>query len=35
MGSHWAFMIDSHARSIYDDMDGWTFKHNVDCPELF
>ena len=35
MGSHWASMIDSHAHFISDDMDGSTFEHNVDCPELF
>ena len=35
MGSHWAFMTDSHARSISDDIDGSTFEHNIDYPELF
>ena len=26
-------MIDTHARTIFDDMDGFTFVHNVDCIE--
>ena len=30
MDSHWAFMIDTHARTISDDMDGSTFEHSVD-----
>ena len=33
MGSDCAFMIDTHAHTIFDDMDGSTFEHNVDCPE--
>ena len=33
MGSYWVFIIDTHARNIYDDMDGSTFEHNVYCPE--
>ena len=33
MGSHWAFMIDTHALTISNDMDGSTFEHTVDCPE--
>ena len=33
MGSHWAFMIDTHARIISDDMDGSTFEPSVDYPE--
>ena len=26
-------MIDTHARTISDDMVGSTFKHSGDCPE--
>ena len=26
-------MIDTHARTISDDMDGSTFEHSIDCPE--
>ena len=33
MGSHWAFTIDTHAHTIFDDMDGSTFEHSVDCLE--
>ena len=33
LSSHWAFMIDTHARTISDDMDSSTFKHSVDCIE--
>ena len=33
MCSYWAFMIDTHARSISDGMDGSTFEHNVGCLE--
>ena len=31
--SHWAFMIDTHAHTISDDMDSLTFEHSVDCAE--
>ena len=34
MGSHWAFMIDTYARTIFVDMDGSTFEHSFDCLEL-
>ena len=33
MGSYWVFIIDTHAHTISDDMDGLTFEHNVYCPE--
>ena len=33
LSSYWSFMIDTHARTISDDMDGSTFEHNVDCLE--
>ena len=33
LSSHRAFMIDMHARTIYDDMDSSTFEHSVDCVE--
>ena len=33
MGSHWAFMIDTYAHTISNDMDRLTFEHNVDCSE--
>ena len=26
-------MIDTHARTIYDDMNGSIFEHGVDCLE--
>ena len=33
LSSYWSFMIDTLARTIYDDMDGSTFKHSVNCLE--
>ena len=30
---HWAFMIDTHAHTISDDMHSLTFEHSVDCTE--
>ena len=26
-------MMDTYARTIFDDMDGSTFEHSVDCPK--
>ena len=34
LSSYWSFMIDAHARTIYDDMVGWTFEHSVDRLEF-
>ena len=30
-----AFMIDTHAHIISNDVDGSTFDHNVECPKHF
>ena len=35
MGSHWAFIIDTHARTTFDDMDGSNFEYKVDFLEPF
>ena len=33
LSSHWAFTIDMHARTIFENMDSSTFEHSVDCVE--